>query len=119
MDARTYLKQIKDDGWYLHATEGASRQYVHRERPGFLTVCVRHNDALGPKTEAAAGEPAESDVDGTVEVAVETTDTGASAYCRDLPGVIATGPDEVSTRERMSGAVALHRRALGGVGPTA
>ena len=114
MEARKYLKQIKDDGWYLNDTEGACRQYVHRDRPGFLTVCVRHNDVLGPGAEAAAQEPAETDVEGVPEVVVEETATGVSAYAADLPGVVATGPDEVSTRERMSEAVALHRRALGG-----
>ncbi|MDX1673802.1 MAG: hypothetical protein R3314_03275 [Longimicrobiales bacterium] len=117
MEARQYLKEIKDDGWYLHDTEGATRQYVHRDRSGFLTVCFRHNDELGSATLASAREPAESDIEGTPEVVVETTSTGASAYCRDLPGVAATGPDEVSTRERMSEAVALHRGALNGEGP--
>lgn len=114
MDARTYLKQLRDDGWYLGDTEGASRQYIHRDRPGVITVCVRHTDVFGPGTEAAAGEAGETDVDGVPEVVVETTDTGASAYCPNLPGVIATGPDELSTRERMSEAVGLHRLGLGG-----
>lgn len=114
MDARTYLKQLKDDGWYLGDTDGASRQYVHRERDGVITVCVRHNDELGPETEAQSRVPAEVDADGSPAIVVETTRTGASAYSPDLPGVFATGPDEISTRERMSEAVALHRRALGG-----
>ena len=117
MEARKYLKQIKDDGWYLNDTEGACRQYVHRERDGVLTVCLRHNDVLGSDTEAAAQRPAVSDVEGMPEVVVENTSTGASAYCPDLPGVVATGPDEVSTRERMSEAVALHRHALEGGRP--
>ncbi len=117
MEAREYLKRIKDDGWYLHDTDGPTRQYVHRGQAGFLTVCVRHNDELGPETEAAALEPADSDVDGMPEVVLETTRTGASAYCPDLPGVAATGSDEVSARERMSEAVALHRRALSGEPP--
>ncbi|MFO7895240.1 MAG: hypothetical protein R6U63_16120 [Longimicrobiales bacterium] len=114
MEARKYLKDIKDDGWYLGDTAGQCRQYVHRERPGVLTVCIRHNDEFGPETEASAGRPGEADTDGVPDIVVETTSTGASAYCPDLPGVVATGPDDVSTRERMSEAVALHRRALGG-----
>lgn len=114
MEARTYLKELKDDGWYLGGTEGASRQYIHRERDGVITVCVRHNDVFGPETEASSKTPAEADVDGVPEVVLETTRTGASAYSPDLPGVIATGPDEVSTRERMSEAMALHRRGLSG-----
>ena len=117
MEARKYLKQIKDDGWYLNDTEGACRQYVHRERGGVLTVCLRHNDELGPGTEEAAQQPAETDVEEMPEVVVETTSTGASAFCPNLPGVVATGSDEVSTRERMSEAVALHRHALSGGAP--
>ena len=117
MEAREYLKQIKDDGWYLHDTDGRTRQYVHREREGFLTACVRHNDVLGPASEAAALRAAEADIEGMPEVVVETTERGASAYCANLPGVVATGADEVSTRERMSEAVALHRRALSGEAP--
>ena len=112
MDARTYLKQLKDDGWYLGDTDGASRQYVHRERDGVITVCVRHNDELGPETEVRSRTAAEADVDGVPAIVIEATRTGASAYSPDLTGVIATGPDEVSTRERMSEAMALHRRAL-------
>ena len=117
MEAREYLKKIKDDGWYLHDTAGPTRQYVHKEQDGFLTVCVRHNDVLGPDTAASALRPGESDIEGMPEVVIETTERGASAYCANLPGVVATGADEVSTRERMSEAVALHRRALGGEAP--
>lgn len=114
MDARTYLKQLKDDGWYLGDTAGACRQYVHRQREGVITVCVRHNDAFGPETEARSRTPAEADMEGVPSVVIETTGTGKSAYSPDLPGVVATGPDEVSTRERMSEALALHRKALAG-----
>ena len=117
MDGREYLKKIKDDGWYLHDTSGATRQYVNKKQAGFLTVCAKHTHELGPETEKAGFQPAETDVDGAVEVAIETTAKGASAYCPDLPGVIATGDDEASARERMSEAVALHRHALTGGTP--
>lgn len=112
MDARTFLKELRDDGWYLGDTEGSSRQYIHPDEPGVITVCLRHTDELGPETEARSRTPAEADIDGAPEVAIETTRTGASAYCLNLPGVIATGEDEVSARERMAEAVALHRRGL-------
>ena len=117
MEAREYLKKIKDDGWYLHDTDGPTRQYVHKDLHGFLTVCVRHNDVLGPETEASGFRPAETDIEDMPEVVIETTERGASAYCANLPGVVATGTDEVSARERMSEAVALHRRALSGEAP--
>ncbi|NIP79992.1 MAG: addiction module toxin, HicA family, partial [Gemmatimonadetes bacterium] len=51
MEARHLLKSMKDDGWYLGDTAGACRQYVHPERSGVLTVCVRYTDELGPETE--------------------------------------------------------------------
>lgn len=112
MEARIYLKQLKEDGWYLGATEGPSRQYVHRKRSGLLTVCVRHNDVLGPETARAAATPAESDADGEPRIAVEETATGASAYSPDLPGVVASGPDDATTRARLARALAFHRAAL-------
>lgn len=114
MEARTYLKRLKDDGWYLGRTSGPCRQYIHRDRPGILTVCVRHNDVLGPETMARANRPAEADTDGVPGIVVERTEAGVSAYSPDLTGVVATGPDEVTVRERMSEAVALHRTGLAG-----
>ena len=118
MEAREYLKKIKDAGWYLHDTEGAVRQYVNKAEDGFLTVCVRHNDELGPETEASGFRPATADVDGMPEVVLETTEDGVSAYSPDLSGVVATGSDEVSARDRLSEALALHRHALSGASPT-
>ena len=112
MEGREYLKKIKDDGWYLGDTEGASRQYVHRDRPGTLTVCVRHTQELGPETQKRAFEPAKSDIEGSPEVVIEDVGDNMSAYCPNLTGVVATGADELDVRERMSEAVALHRRGL-------
>ncbi len=117
MEARAYLKKIKDDGWYLHDTDGSTRQYVHGERKGFLTVCVRHTEMLGPETRTAGLTPGELEFDGVPEVATEATGTGASGYCPGLPGVIATGEHEERVRERMEDAVALHLRALRGEPP--
>ncbi len=117
MEAREYFKKIKDDGWYLHDTHGATRQYVKKGQAGFLTICARHNDFLGPDTAASALTPAAADVDGMPEIVVESTSKGASAYCPDLPGVAATGENEVAARERMTEAMALHRRALSGEAP--
>ena len=117
MEARAYFKQIKDDGWYLYDTEGATRQYVNKKQAGYLTICAKHNDVLGPGAADAALQPATADVDGMPEVVVETTAKGASAYCSNLSGVVATGADEADARQRMSEAVALHRRALGGEAP--
>lgn len=117
MEAREYLKKIKDDGWYLHDTHGSTRQYVHREVEGFLTVCVRHTETLGPETQSAGLTPADSEFDGDPEIAVETTATGVSGYCPALSGVIATGDAEDVLRERMEEAVTLHLRALRGEPP--
>ena len=112
MEARHLLKQLKDDDWYLGDTDGACRQYVHPEHPGVITVCVRYTDLLGPETEARALVPATSDAGGEPAVVVETTATGASAYSPDLSGCVATGSDEAEVRDRLAGALALHRRAL-------
>lgn len=117
MEAREYLKKIKDDGWYLHDTDGTTRQYVHRKVDGFLTVCVRHGDVLGQDTRDAGLTPHVLEHHEDPDVMIEATPSGVSAYCPDLPGVIATGPDEAVVRERMAEAIRLHRRALQGLPP--
>lgn len=113
MEARHLLKNMKDDGWYLGGTAGASRQYVHRTRPGVVTVCVRYTDVLGPETERRATTPAEA-APATPEpgIAIEATRSGASAYSPDVPGCVATGADEAEARTRMQEALALHLKAL-------
>lgn len=117
MEARHLLKQLKDDDWYLGDTEGACRQYIHPEKPGVITVCVRFSDELGPETlvrataaAESAGETAASDV----AIEVESTSTGVSAYAPELSGCVATGADEADVRQRMTGALALHRRGIEG-----
>lgn len=114
MEARHLLKRLKDDDWYLGDTEGPCRQYVHPEIEGVITVCVRFTDELGPETEARAATPAGADAEGEPAVVVETTRTGASAYSPDLPGCVATGGDASEATERMTEALALHRRRLRG-----
>lgn len=116
MEARHLLKQLKDDDWYLGDTDGACRQYVHPDHAGVITVCVRFTDELGPETEAQANRPAERDVEGEPGTVVERTPTGASAYSPDLTGCVATGSDEAEARDRLAGALALHRTRLRGMG---
>lgn len=117
MEAREYFKQIKDNGWFIHDTHGPTRQYVHKKIDGFLTICARHNDRLGPETAKAALQASHTDVDGHPKVVLETTSSGVSAYSPDLSGVVATGEDEMDARSRMSEALALHRHALSGEAP--
>jgi predicted RNA binding protein YcfA (HicA-like mRNA interferase family) len=113
MEARHLLKNMKDDGWYLGDTAGACRQYVHRARPGVVTVCVRYTDLLGPETERRATTPAETaPANAEPGIAVEPTRTGASAYSPDLSGCVATGTDETEVRSRMQEALVLHLKAL-------
>jgi predicted RNA binding protein YcfA (HicA-like mRNA interferase family) len=111
MEARHLLKTLKDDGWYLGDTAGASRQYVHPGRAGVITVCVRYTDHLGPSSVDAARTPATEPVEET-PVALESTPSGYSAYCPDLAGCVATGATEDETRSRMAEALALHRAGL-------
>jgi predicted RNA binding protein YcfA (HicA-like mRNA interferase family) len=112
MEARHLLKALKDDGWYLGDTTGASRQYIHRDRPEIITVCVRYTDELGPATLASAQAPGEARVDGDPALVVEPTSSGFSAYSPDLPGCVATGATEADARERFGEAMALHRAGL-------
>lgn len=116
MEARHLLKRLKDDGWYLGDTAEASRQYVHPDHEGVITVGVRFSDELGPETLARATSAATAagsfDPAAELGIEVESTRTGASAYSPDLPGCIATGASEAEVRARMAEALALHRKAL-------
>lgn len=115
MEARHLLKKLKDDGWYLGDTAGASRLYIHPEKQGVITVGVRFTDELGPETLARATSAATSDATDRSEeptVEVETTRTGVSTYSPELPGCVATGADEAEARSRMAEALALHRKRL-------
>jgi predicted RNA binding protein YcfA (HicA-like mRNA interferase family) len=114
MEARHFLKELKDGGWYLWDTAGASRQYVHPGEAGVVTVCVRYTDRLGPESVLAARTPALADVDGDPEIAMEPTASGLAAWSPQLSGCAATGRTEEETLSRMMEALALHRTALSG-----
>lgn len=127
MEARHLLKQLKDDGWYLRDTEGASRQYIHPEGRGVITVCVRFTDELGPDSLAAATTPAMKNpgtpaagAGAEPTIVIEKTRSGVSAYSSDVTGCVATGAGHEDVRERLSEALALHMKRLRtGAGGTA
>lgn len=117
MEARHVLKALKDEGWFLGDTYGPVRQYVHKDRPAVITVCVRYTDELGPETlvsvrtsgPGASGSPAPTDPSGSPpRVVYERTGSGVSAYSPDLPGCVATGESESDAAERMAEAMRLH-----------
>lgn len=112
MEARHLLKDLKDDGWYLGATEGACRQYIHKAHPYVITVSVRYNDVLGPGTQASVERAAEAEPHPDPQLEVEPTKTGFSAFSPELPGVIATGATEAEARDRQTQAVELHLQAV-------
>jgi predicted RNA binding protein YcfA (HicA-like mRNA interferase family) len=112
MEARHLLKTLRDDGWYLGDTKGASRQYVHPAEPHRITVCVRYTDQLGPETVASALAPAHGRPAGQPDIRLESTVSGASAWSPDLPGCVASGADEQDVRRRMAEAVSLHLRGM-------
>lgn len=111
-EARHLLKALKDDGWYLGDTAGACRQYVHRSRPGVVTVHLRHTDELGPATRASAEGPRLTDPEVEPSVSIERTTTGFSAHSEELPGCVASGSTEEDVRGRMAEAMELHRSGL-------
>lgn len=112
MEARHLLKALKDDGWFLGDTHGPVRQYVHKEAPGVITVCVRYTDELGPDSLASARAPGPARADDPPTIVFERVTSGLSAYSPDLPGCVATGATEAEASERMAEAIALHRRGL-------
>ncbi|HLG16258.1 MAG TPA: type II toxin-antitoxin system HicA family toxin [Blastocatellia bacterium] len=46
MKVRDVLKLLKDDGWYLVATEGSHRQFKHSIKQGRVTVPGKPGDDL-------------------------------------------------------------------------
>lgn len=50
MKVRDVLKLLKDDGWYLVATEGSHRQFKHPTKTGRVTVPGKPNDDLAKGT---------------------------------------------------------------------
>jgi predicted RNase H-like HicB family nuclease/predicted RNA binding protein YcfA (HicA-like mRNA interferase family) len=108
MEARLLLKKLKDEGWYLGDTGGPSRQYVHPDEPGVITVCVRYTDHLSPRAVDAALIPARWEPEIEPTVAVDETPSGFSAFSPDLPGCVATGGTQAEARERMGQALTLH-----------
>ena len=50
MKVREILRLLKDDGWYLVATEGSHRQFKHPTKPGRATVSCHPSDDIHPKT---------------------------------------------------------------------
>jgi predicted RNA binding protein YcfA (HicA-like mRNA interferase family) len=46
MKVRDVLKLLKNDGWYLVATEGSHRQFKHQTKLGRVTVPGKPGDDL-------------------------------------------------------------------------
>ena len=47
---RDVLKRLKEDGWYVHTTEGDHRQLKNPDKPGKVTVAGHPSDEVPPKT---------------------------------------------------------------------
>jgi predicted RNA binding protein YcfA (HicA-like mRNA interferase family) len=47
---RDALRLIQADGWYLAATRGSHRQFLHPSKPGRVTVAGKPSDDLAPGT---------------------------------------------------------------------
>jgi predicted RNA binding protein YcfA (HicA-like mRNA interferase family) len=50
---RDVLKRLRFDGWRLVRQRGSHRHFQHDEKPGTVTVPVKPNDDLHPKTLAS------------------------------------------------------------------
>lgn len=50
MKVREILRLLKDDGWYLVATEGSHRQFKHPTKAGRATVSGHPSEEIHPKT---------------------------------------------------------------------
>jgi len=50
MKVAEVLKMFRDDGWYLVATRGSHRQFMHPSKPGRVTVPGKPSDDLAVGT---------------------------------------------------------------------
>jgi predicted RNA binding protein YcfA (HicA-like mRNA interferase family) len=50
MKVREAIWMIEEDGWFLVATRGSHRQFVHPSKPGRVTIAGRPSDDLAPGT---------------------------------------------------------------------
>jgi predicted RNA binding protein YcfA (HicA-like mRNA interferase family) len=41
---------IEEDGWFLVATRGSHRQFIHPGKPGRVTIAGKPSDSLAPGT---------------------------------------------------------------------
>lgn len=50
MKVSKVLRDLKADGWHLHAQRGSHRQFKHATKPGRVTVPGKPSDELAPGT---------------------------------------------------------------------
>lgn len=50
MKVSKVLRDLKADGWYMHAQRGSHRQFKHATKPGRVTVPGKPSDELAPGT---------------------------------------------------------------------
>ena len=50
MKIRDVIRELEAEGWRLNAMRGSHRQFVHRVKPGRVTVPGHPSDDVHPKT---------------------------------------------------------------------
>jgi len=50
MKVREAIWMIEEDGWFLVATRGSHRQFIHPSKPGRVTIAGKPSDDLAPGT---------------------------------------------------------------------
>ena len=50
MKVAAVLQMLKNDGWYLVATRGSHRQFMHPSKTGRVTLAGKPSDDLAPRT---------------------------------------------------------------------
>ena len=105
------IRLLLQDGWRLARTRGSHRQYVHRTKPGTVTVAgkvsldVPHGTLSAILKQAGSRGGAETMATIRYMVVVERGESTWGAHVPDLPGCVAVG----ETREE---AVQLIREAI-------
>jgi predicted RNA binding protein YcfA (HicA-like mRNA interferase family) len=56
---RDVIREIEQDGWYLHSVTGSHRQFKHPAKPGRVTVAGKPGDDLAKGTLASIRKQAQ------------------------------------------------------------
>src|SRR5213080_3508986 len=108
------LRMLQADGWYLVATRGSHRQFMHPSKPGRVTVPGKPSDdgRWNTQQHSQTGRVEEVRSQMRYAVVIEKAANNYSAYVPDLPGCVATGATVEETEAEIREAIEFHLQGM-------